>query len=92
MAGPEDELGDTMIITSGRSQRHVGSIADRVLKAQQIANQARAAGVNVKIGQFPFVASGRARAMEASGGFAKIVADTTKMWGPVAEKAKVERQ
>lgn len=24
--------------------------------------------------------------------FAKIVADTTKMWGPVAEKAKVERQ
>jgi dihydrolipoamide dehydrogenase len=37
--------------------------------------QARAAGVNVKIGQFPFVASGRARAMEASGGFAKIVAD-----------------
>jgi dihydrolipoamide dehydrogenase len=37
--------------------------------------QARAAGVNVKVGQFPFIASGRARAMEASGGFAKIVAD-----------------
>jgi dihydrolipoamide dehydrogenase len=37
--------------------------------------QARAAGVNVKIGQFPFVASGRARAMESSGGFAKVVAD-----------------
>jgi dihydrolipoamide dehydrogenase len=37
--------------------------------------EARAAGVNVKVGQFPFVASGRARAMEASGGFAKIVAD-----------------
>ena len=37
--------------------------------------QARAAGINVKIGQFPFVASGRARAMESSGGFAKIVAD-----------------
>jgi dihydrolipoamide dehydrogenase len=37
--------------------------------------QARAAGVNVKVGQFPFVASGRARAMESSGGFAKVVAD-----------------
>jgi dihydrolipoamide dehydrogenase len=37
--------------------------------------QARAAGVNVKVGAFPFVASGRARAMEASTGFAKVVAD-----------------
>jgi dihydrolipoamide dehydrogenase len=37
--------------------------------------QARAAGVNVKIGQFPFLASGRARAMEAGSGFAKVVAD-----------------
>ncbi len=37
--------------------------------------QARAAGVNVKLGVFPFMASGRARAMEAASGFAKIVAD-----------------
>jgi dihydrolipoamide dehydrogenase len=37
--------------------------------------QAQAAGVTVKIGQFPFIASGRARAMEATAGFAKIVAD-----------------
>ena len=37
--------------------------------------QARAAGVNVKVGQFPFMASGRARAMEATGGFARIIAD-----------------
>ena len=37
--------------------------------------QARAAGLNVKTGVFPFMASGRARAMEASTGFAKIVAD-----------------
>ena len=37
--------------------------------------QARAAGVTVKTGVFPFVASGRARAMEAPAGFAKIVAD-----------------
>jgi dihydrolipoamide dehydrogenase len=37
--------------------------------------QAKAAGVTVKTGVFPFVASGRARAMEAPTGFAKIVAD-----------------
>jgi dihydrolipoamide dehydrogenase len=37
--------------------------------------QAKAAGVSVKTGVFPFVASGRARAMEAPAGFAKIVAD-----------------
>jgi dihydrolipoamide dehydrogenase len=37
--------------------------------------QARAAGANVKIGQFPFIASGRARAMEATAGFVRIVAD-----------------
>lgn len=37
--------------------------------------QAKAEGRKVKTGVFPFLASGRARAMEASGGFAKIVAD-----------------
>ena len=36
--------------------------------------QAKAEGITVKTGVFPFVASGRARAMEASGGFAKVVA------------------
>jgi dihydrolipoamide dehydrogenase len=41
----------------------------------QTEAQARATGVTVKVGSFPFAASGRARAMEASGGFAKIVAD-----------------
>jgi dihydrolipoamide dehydrogenase len=41
----------------------------------QTEAQARAAGINVKIGSFPFIASGRARAMEATAGFAKIVAD-----------------
>jgi len=37
--------------------------------------QALAAGTKVKVGSFPFIASGRARAMESTGGFAKIVAD-----------------
>ncbi len=37
--------------------------------------QAKAGGRNVKLGSFPFAASGRARAMEAGAGFCKIVAD-----------------
>jgi dihydrolipoamide dehydrogenase len=36
---------------------------------------ARASGRNIKVGSFPFQASGRARAMEAAHGFAKVVAD-----------------
>jgi dihydrolipoamide dehydrogenase len=37
--------------------------------------QAKAGGRNIKVGSFPFAASGRARAMEAGAGFCKIVAD-----------------
>jgi dihydrolipoamide dehydrogenase len=41
----------------------------------QTEEQVKAAGRAYKVGSFPFLASGRARAMEASQGFAKIVAD-----------------
>jgi dihydrolipoyl dehydrogenase len=41
----------------------------------QSEEQAKAAGRALKIGSFPFAASGRARAMEAGVGFCKIVAD-----------------
>jgi dihydrolipoamide dehydrogenase len=41
----------------------------------QTEEQAQAAGVACKLGVFPFAASGRARAMEATQGFVKIVAD-----------------
>ena len=41
----------------------------------QTEEQARAAGIEVKTGQFPFIASGRARAMESTAGFVRIVAD-----------------
>ena len=37
--------------------------------------QARSDGREVKVGSFPFMASGRARAMEAPAGFCKVVAD-----------------
>ncbi len=40
----------------------------------QTEEQAKAGGRSIKVGQFPFAASGRARAMESPAGFAKIVA------------------
>jgi dihydrolipoamide dehydrogenase len=47
--------------------------APEIAWAGQTEAQARAAGVAVKIGVFPFGASGRARAMEATAGFVKVV-------------------
>ena len=41
----------------------------------QSEEQARAAGRTVKTGNFPFAASGRAKAMEAGIGFCKVVSD-----------------
>ncbi len=48
--------------------------APEIAWAGQSEQQATAAGVAIKTGVFPFAASGRARAMEASAGFVKIVA------------------
>jgi dihydrolipoamide dehydrogenase len=42
----------------------------------QSEEQAKAAGRSVKVGSFPFAASGRAKAMEAGAGFCKVVADS----------------
>ena len=41
----------------------------------QSEEQLKASGRKYKVGAFPFAASGRARAMEASAGFAKLLAD-----------------
>jgi dihydrolipoamide dehydrogenase len=41
----------------------------------QTEEQVKAAGTAYKLGVFPFAASGRARAMEASAGFVKLIAD-----------------
>ncbi len=41
----------------------------------QTEEQVKASGRAYKTGVFPFLASGRARAMEAAGGFAKVIAD-----------------
>ena len=37
--------------------------------------ECRAAGLGVRVGTFPFLANGRARAMDETGGLVKIVAD-----------------
>ncbi len=42
----------------------------------QTEEQLKAGGRSFKVGSFPFLASGRARAMEASTGFAKVLAAT----------------
>ncbi|CAG0892057.1 unnamed protein product [Cyprideis torosa] len=41
----------------------------------QTEEQLKEAGVNYKVGKFPFMANGRARAMNALDGFVKIIAD-----------------
>jgi len=41
----------------------------------QTEEQLKAAGVSYKTGVFPFAASGRAKAMEATAGFVKLLAD-----------------
>ncbi len=40
----------------------------------QTEEQVKAAGIDYKVGVFPFAASGRAKAMEAAYGFAKVIA------------------
>jgi dihydrolipoamide dehydrogenase len=40
----------------------------------QTEEQVKAGGRQYKVGSFPFLASGRARAMEATGGFCKVIA------------------
>lgn len=46
-----------------------------VASVGQTEEQLKAAGVNYKVGKFPFMANGRARAMNATEGFVKILAD-----------------
>jgi len=41
----------------------------------QAEEQAKAAGSTIKVGAFPFIANGRARAMESTSGFVRLVAD-----------------
>ena len=49
--------------------------APEIAWAGKTEAQAREAGIDCKIGVFPFAASGRARAMESTAGFVKLIAD-----------------
>lgn len=46
-----------------------------VASVGQTEEQLKAAGIDYKSGKFPFMANGRARAMNATDGFVKILAD-----------------
>ncbi|MES2728617.1 MAG: dihydrolipoyl dehydrogenase [Pseudomonadota bacterium] len=48
-----------------------------IAQVGQTEDQLKAAGIAYKIGKFPFMANGRARAMGATDGFVKILADAT---------------
>ncbi len=47
-----------------------------VASVGQTEEQLKAAGIDYKVGKFPFMANGRARAMNAVDGFVKILADS----------------
>jgi dihydrolipoamide dehydrogenase len=49
--------------------------APEIAWAGKTEAQVREAGIECKIGVFPFAASGRARAMESTAGFVKLIAD-----------------
>jgi dihydrolipoamide dehydrogenase len=46
-----------------------------VASVGQTEEQLKSAGVDYKVGKFPFMANGRARAMNCTDGFVKILAD-----------------
>jgi dihydrolipoamide dehydrogenase len=48
-----------------------------VAQVGRTEEELKAAGVAYKVGKFPFTANGRARAMAATDGFVKVLADTT---------------
>ncbi|HNR23180.1 MAG TPA: dihydrolipoyl dehydrogenase [Steroidobacteraceae bacterium] len=70
------------LIAGHYGEVNYGTVPSVIYTAPEIAwvgateEQVKASGRPYKVGVFPFMASGRARAMEASAGFAKIVAAT----------------
>jgi dihydrolipoamide dehydrogenase len=56
------------------SEVNYDAVPSVVYTAPETEEQVKASGRAYKVGSFPFMASGRARAMEAPAGFAKIIA------------------
>jgi dihydrolipoamide dehydrogenase len=79
--GKEEGVAVADVIAGQYGHVNYAAIPSVIYTAPEIAwvgqseEQAKAAGRNVKTGNFPFAASGRAKAMEAGAGFCKVVAD-----------------
>ena len=79
--GKEEGIAVADLIAGQYGHVNYGVIPSVIYTAPEIAwvgqteEQAKAAGRQLKIGSFPFAASGRAKAMEAGAGFCKVVAD-----------------
>ena len=54
----KSSIGDYMVVTSGRSQRHVVSIADEVLKALHKAGAARVRVEGQRVGDWVLIDAG----------------------------------
>lgn len=80
--GKEEGVMVADLIAGHYGEVNYGTVPSVIYTAPEIAwvgateEQVKASGRPYKVGVFPFMASGRARAMEASAGFAKIVAAT----------------
>ncbi len=79
----EDGMAVAEIVAGGRGHVDYALIPSVVYTTPEIASvgrtqeDLRAAGIAFKAGTFPFSASGRARAMNATAGFVKVLADAT---------------
>ena len=62
-------------LAGARKRGHWDGTAEILARGKDtIIEQVKASGRDYKVGSFPFVASARARAMEASAGFCKVIA------------------
>jgi dihydrolipoamide dehydrogenase len=90
IAGPmlahkaEDEgVAVAEVIAHGHGHVNYGVIPSVVYTEPEVASvgrteaELRFAGIAYKVGRFPFTANGRARAMNATQGFVKVIADAT---------------
>jgi len=80
--GKEEGVVVADLIAGKSGEVNYNAIPSVIYTAPEIAwvgkteEEVRASGRAYKIGSFPFLASGRARAMEATGGFCKLIAAT----------------
>ncbi len=79
--GSEEGVAAAERIATGHAHMNYDTVPWAIYTAPEIAwvglteQEAKASGRGCRIGSFPFAATGRAKAMEATAGFVKVVAD-----------------